>query len=632
MSFEQLTTLIGANNAGKSTVLHAIKIFFDASPKISLDDFYLNDATKEITITIEFKDLTPLEMQEFGNGVINDIITITRAFKFKNGNVDSSEYYVTARVFPPFGDYRTEANGTKKRGIYSKLREQYSDLPVASSVANQEEGLANWEKNNPEKLKAKRLRGFFGATNVAVGKLKKKTSVHFVPAVKDAVDEFNTGKNSPVNKLLSAIVKQTIDNKMKLQEYLEEAQKKVTELLDPENVPGLKTIGADLTASINQIYSDTTIKAKWNTQDSLAVNYPKPEISLEHMGHNVKVEYVGHGLQRAVLFSVIKYLAEQNADADDNDESTEKTDSFDKAFSDIILLIEEPEIYQHPLKQSIFYEVLSDIATSFNKLTGIRIQVVFSTHSEKMIKFDRFSSARIIRKKLYEGNLQTSVQSLSISATVEAFAGFFDPPIKPMSNDAFCSKLHIFTREVCEGFFADKIILVEGVVDKAVMEGLYLSAGCNVNVKGIAVISVEGKGKLDKPAYIFRKLGIPVFTIFDNDNSEYTKEDQKKARENNSKLNILLQKIYELPKQGLWPIGVYSEFCAFDGSLETYIKSQSNEQYDSVFDEIAAEYKLSRRDLKKSPAAFSQLIFKLKEKGCTFDYFDQILEKIEELS
>jgi predicted ATP-dependent endonuclease of OLD family len=40
VNFEQLTALIGGNNVGKSSVLKAIEIFFEAAPRLAVEDFH----------------------------------------------------------------------------------------------------------------------------------------------------------------------------------------------------------------------------------------------------------------------------------------------------------------------------------------------------------------------------------------------------------------------------------------------------------------------------------------------------------------------------------------------------------------------------------------------------------------
>ncbi|MFT8963438.1 MAG: AAA family ATPase [Lacticaseibacillus paracasei] len=55
---DQMTTIIGKNDIGKSTIVDALEIFFNNSTvKIDPDDAYINGDPKEVKITCEFSDI-----------------------------------------------------------------------------------------------------------------------------------------------------------------------------------------------------------------------------------------------------------------------------------------------------------------------------------------------------------------------------------------------------------------------------------------------------------------------------------------------------------------------------------------------------------------------------------------------
>ena len=64
IDFESVTSLIGGNNVGKSTILRAFELFFDSAPRITIEDTYQRNA-EDIEIIIEFSDLTPAEIEKF---------------------------------------------------------------------------------------------------------------------------------------------------------------------------------------------------------------------------------------------------------------------------------------------------------------------------------------------------------------------------------------------------------------------------------------------------------------------------------------------------------------------------------------------------------------------------------------
>lgn len=611
LSFESLTALLGANNAGKSSILKSIDLFFEASPKITREDFCSLGDAEQIEITLTFHRLTAGEVVEFSTAVIEGEVTISRLLSLDAN--ESGHYSVLAKTFSGFDEIRDETNGTKKRSLYNKIRAEY-ELPEIATFNDIPAAFQAWENANPAKLESKKVRGFFGAINVANGKLKKKTGVHLVPAVRDVAVETADPKRGAVISLLADVARQTFENRKDIAEFIEGAKKKFSELADPEKVPQLSGISSLLTASIQKFYADSKLSALWEPGEGVSVTYPSARLVVDHGGVTTDLSRVGHGLQRAAVFSIVQFLAEQRSN---NDIAGE----FPEAASDIILLVEEPEIYQHPAKQLVIYDAFKNITGGHNKATGIRVQIIYTTHSEKFVRMSDFNIARIVRRSLGDAPVN-SVSELSLSRCSDAFSKFFVPPRNAMSDEAFAAKLHIFSREVCEGFFAEKVILVEGVTDKAILEAAYRVANRDIHQEALSIISMDGKTKLDKPAYIFWQLGIPCFLAFDNDAG---KKEEKKAG-----TNRLLQKICDVAEPEDYPEGCTDRFCSFGGTIERFIKERlGNEHYEKVFNEVSDEFGLDYDDLKKTPAALTEVFLRALALGVEFPLINDIVQKVD---
>ncbi len=622
ISFEKLTALIGGNNAGKSTFLKAIEYFFEAAPKLTANDFHLNSIDDDIEITIEFKNFTPDEISEYGDAIINERMIVTRQLAFSDK--EKNLYAVHRNSFEGFNQVRNTDGKKDKLKAYKTICETITELPNVTKADDIEMHLENWEKERPEKLSLQRTRGFFGVSNVASGKLSSRTGVHLIPAVRDATEDATNPKNSAIIELLSEISRQTIENKQEMKEFLEKTKNEFEKLSDPSGIPELSNISEQLTDEIQKYYSDAELTADWQGNEEPIFKYAKPSLTIKHRGIQTDLSHVGHGLQRAALFSVVQYLAEQKSLVEGDDIE------FENAASDIIILVEEPEIYQHPSKQLVIYEAFKKITESFNKSTGIRVQIIYATHSEKFINMSDFHIARIIKNELKDEKTVNSVSGITISECSRGIAETFGHQ-NPMSDDAFCAKLHIFTREVCEAFFSKKIILVEGVTDKATLEAAYKIRKRDIHQEAISIIAVKGKANLDKPYFIFSKLGIPTYVIFDNDRPIDETKFTPKEKQGIIKKNNAPQKILGVEELIDWPIGCHKNFCAFDHDLETYLKTVLGDLYDSLFDEISTYWQLGRDDIKKTPAALSGLFLKAKTLDYTFPIFDEIIERIDAL-
>lgn len=606
MSFDDVTVLIGGNNAGKSTVFHALKLFFDASPKITDDDFHKRDS-RTIEIIVTFDNLTSDELEEFGTAVNGGKLIIARTF---TDDRDSNlAYSVLTRSFPAFKDIRAEGNKTNLRAAFNAIAPNLG-LPSAPNAERALELMDEWERNHPDQLVLSFARGFFGAPNVANGKIKKKTNLHFVPAVVNVSEETSEGKRSPIINLLSDIAKQTFENREEVGQFLQRAQAEFADLTSPERFSQLMRVSDALTSGIQKYYAESRLLADWVQDEGVKVSFPKPVIRIENNGFVSGLDNVGNGLQRAALFSVVEFLAGGSANAVDP--------VFDAAQSDIILLIEEPEIYQHPHKQKIISDAFKRLCSDFNRQTGIRFQVVFATHSEKFIDISTFHTARVIRRSEVDGQTTHTVSALSVEACSSYFANLVGK--QPMPAGAFLAKLHIFSREVCEGFFANRVILVEGVTDKAVLEAMYQSKGRDHLLEGIAIVSVDGKTKMDKPFYIFNSLGIPAFAVFDSD---------RNSKDKKIRTNHLLQRIGGVDNPVDFPEGCYPSFCAFSQNLEAYVKAVCGNAWEGVFAEIADGYGLDVGDVCKTPSAMKEVFLRMRDAGCDFPLLDEVIARVD---
>ena len=117
VALDQVSALLGSNNAGKSTILQAVRIFFDSAPTIIETDFH-DKSIDQIEITVRFRDFTPEEVREFGTAIIQDFMTVSRTIRKDRGD-GHLQYSVVAPSYAPFEEIRRESNGTTRRTLYN---------------------------------------------------------------------------------------------------------------------------------------------------------------------------------------------------------------------------------------------------------------------------------------------------------------------------------------------------------------------------------------------------------------------------------------------------------------------------------------------------------------------------------
>ncbi len=198
--------------------------------------------------------------------------------------------------------------------------------------------------------------------------------------------------------------------------------------------------------------------------------------------------------------------------------------AYAKSFhEDVLLLIEEPESNLHPLAQHFLSEKLKNIAKKD------KVQVIFSTHNASFINLLNVEGLSSVFKNDEE---ETEIKQLDRDNLVDYCK---DRGAKKATADNIAEfYANHSTKRIKEGFFASKIILVEGPSESFSLPIYLKKIGLDIYKKSIDVISAEGKDNIAKWVRIFSAYNISVYVIFDNDN-----EDDKKCEKRKNILNSL---------------------------------------------------------------------------------------------
>ena len=159
-----------------------------------------------------------------------------------------------------------------------------------------------------------------------------------------------------------------------------------------------------------------------------------------------------------------------------------------------ILLIDEPEVSLHPQLQSYLLREIQKASIAYSKT------VIISTHSTEMISF---TDHKDISNLVFFSDDKLPLQ---IAITNEI-----------LNN----TKLQDFIIRISQthktGFFAKKILLVEGISDLTICKALSHSLDLNTDVAGSHIIPVEGKGQLPILHKFFSLIGKEIAILTDLD-------------------------------------------------------------------------------------------------------------------
>ncbi|MBU2603934.1 MAG: ATP-dependent endonuclease [Actinobacteria bacterium] len=542
---EPYTALIGTNGAGKSAVLYALDWFFRGGP-LEVSDVHRSVDAKSgetiepaaetvVEVAVIFTDLSPRDrerLERYGRG---DDATFKRSWSL---SAEKDKIVGNALQGPGFADIRVMSKVGEFRPAYKTLRATMPELPdlgVSPSKDQVVDALVDWENDTVNSAKLISLDAddashMFGFTGSSV--IRQCVQMVLVPAATDISDQVNgVGKGSTLNDLIGTLMN-TATTKAKA-EWKEKHSDAIAELATSMSTSVLNSAGLqsdrvnDKLKSLvpNSLVEFTATVPDWTPTPSAIV---RTDVTIDGLRNDVSRQ--GHGVQRAVLIAMLHALVPDEAlvkagheplEGEDEDEAAERLKA---ALSDLphtLICIEEPEIYQHPIRARAFARVLSELSNSQN------VQIIMATHSPYFTRPEQFGGVR--RFCLSGCETLTCAASLSDVAKV---AKCSEDQVEKIVQKRLPTTF-------AEGFFADAAVLLEGDTDVAVLTAIAEKMGKPFDTVGVCLIDVSGKTAIAVPHAIMTQLGVPVYVVCDSDylNAELKYPQSQDAEKPNNKTN-----------------------------------------------------------------------------------------------
>lgn len=251
-------------------------------------------------------------------------------------------------------------------------------------------------------------------------------------------------------------------------------------------------------------------------------------------------EEFGTGEQQILLMSFIKAYAE-----------TFKSESF-------ILGIEEPEAHLHPLAQKW-------LAKNIETLCKSGVQVVITTHSPEFLNIEDLEGFA----KVYKENGITKItqhNAKSLSDECITLGASTDKTSEQTILQFY--KLNTFYDQL-KGFFARKIILVEGPTELFSLQNYFSHLGYDLIKEGVEIIDCRGKSQIARNYRLFKAYGYKCFCLFDADNS-----DDEKKRANKELGEIFgFDPTKIIPEKEKFTSNEGKEFGYFGKDYESYLRT-----------------------------------------------------------
>lgn len=358
---DDLTTLVGKNDSGKSSIIDAMNIFFNGYKNIDSDDFHLDHEKKpnrDIELRAKFS-VAEDEINKFKIETVN--VDLKREGLLDHDNNLTIVQYINAATKAGIKTSMVVNIPSKLQNIHS-LRNR--DLKkIFDETASQSGNVEEWSKINHSintDMRTK-LISYFRETDDDIPfeiSIDKEGGKDIWASVNSQLpmyqvfraDRNNTDADSEIQDPLKAITKKTIHGdlqdrlnliaaeiKQKAEEQARLTLSKLNEM-DP-------TLAEQITPTFNDPNWESVFKFSLET-DQIPLNKR------------------GSGTRRLILLNFFRAQAEEDAENQDSES--------------IIYAFEEPETAQHPDHQKMLMDAFKKISKKKNQ------QVIITTHSPEL--------------------------------------------------------------------------------------------------------------------------------------------------------------------------------------------------------------------------------------------------------
>lgn len=472
--------LIGANNSGKSNIVDATRAFYEKLNFEEQRDFpkFHTDEEAESWIEVAFK-LDDGELADFEQASVH------------GGQIIKVRKYLKTSA--------KDGTGKKKQGNhYLQTESGQEELGSLTSQA-----IKNGKLGNVIYVEA-------------VGRLNEHTKL--------------TGP-SPLRELLAPLMQAASkqgDAFKQLHEAFDHFSQRVKDekTAQGHSLSGLEDeVGQELQAWEVEFSLDI----EPISENEILKNLISPNIKDKNLEAPLDPDGFGQGLQRHLIFTLIRLASKYSAFADDSSHG-----------GLTLILFEEPEAFLHPPQQSMLSRNLQSLAKSADT------QILVSTHSPNFVSHNTqylSSIARLSKDgscsnvgQLDEDQLNTIFSSNQDINQIQDILS--DKKYKPDKDDHEQDMELIkyslwLDPERCGMLFASHVLLVEGATERVLLNHLKDEGYINEPIGGLFILDCLGKFNMHRFMNLMESLNISHSVLFDGDNDKPPHPKVKQLIEDN---------------------------------------------------------------------------------------------------
>jgi len=191
-----------------------------------------------------------------------------------------------------------------------------------------------------------------------------------------------------------------------------------------------------------------------------------------------------------------------------------------------LIFIEEPEVHLHAQVQQTFITNIWNIISMSAKDSGeeeLVPQILITTHSSHILYEVEFAKARYFQRCELDGEDRNTIKTLNASKVL-SLREFIPDPIQVDGEEIDTEESLKFLKKYmklthCDLFFADAVILVEGIVEKLLLPKMVEKTSPTLSSNFLTILEVGG-AYAHRFSSLFKFLYIPYLVITDLDSVE----------------------------------------------------------------------------------------------------------------
>lgn len=479
-AMDDYTLLVGANNAGKSNIISALRVFYEDGLKWSQEDIpRVGAADEESWIQIccrvtnaEWKELPERDQHE------SHLLTLRKVLR--------------SSVEP------------------DRVKSNQSNLYAVNPDGSLDKNL--WR----------------GAKNVSQAGLGE---VVYIPSLSVPSDQVKMSGPSPLRDMVNLILKPALQDST--------AYKQLREALEGLEAEGSQDGGylSEVTTPLNEALSDwgvsVTLTVGGLSAEDLTKNLIQHRLEdSEHSGQALSLERFGVGFQRALIYELLRLYARiRGSTASKKGIKPELT----------LLLFEEPEAFLHPHQQDTLarnlrllgaeagQQVLITthspvfVSRSSDDITAI-VRVAKEKGASSLHQVDKQNLKDILHDGLaLAACLQAYVSDPNVSTSDKSKANkmLANLPSSQIAEQEEALRLQLWLGpERAAMFFADHVVLVEGASEYALFEYLLSTHWADLRSKRLCIVQTLGKYNVHRFMALLERFGIRHGVLIDDDNGK----------------------------------------------------------------------------------------------------------------